>query len=137
MPLFPFNLLNYALGLTQIPLAHYVLASFVCMAPGALAYTWLGLCRAGSARREPIDHQLRSDRACSFSPRSRSCRDSFAARAAAGNPSGSRWKSLQAGLETAPTSAVIDVRGRDEFRGPLGHIAGALNLPVGEAVQIA
>jgi rhodanese-related sulfurtransferase len=28
--------------------------------------------------------------------------------------------------------AVIDVRGPDEFTGPLGHIAGALNLPVGE-----
>lgn len=42
VPLFPFNLLNYALGLTRIPLAHYLLATFVCMAPGALAYTWLG-----------------------------------------------------------------------------------------------
>lgn len=42
VPLFPFNLLNYALGLTKIPFAHYVLASFVCMAPGAFAYTWIG-----------------------------------------------------------------------------------------------
>ncbi|ABI56106.1 TVP38/TMEM64 family protein [Alkalilimnicola ehrlichii MLHE-1] len=42
VPLFPFNLLNYALGLTRIPLAHYLIATFVCMAPGALAYTWLG-----------------------------------------------------------------------------------------------
>lgn len=42
VPVFPFNLLNYALGLTRIPLSHYVLASFVCMAPGALAYSWLG-----------------------------------------------------------------------------------------------
>ena len=28
--------------------------------------------------------------------------------------------------------SVIDVRGPDEFRGPLGHIAGARNLPVDE-----
>jgi len=42
VPLFPFNLLNYALGLTQIPLTQYVLASLVCMAPGTLAYAWLG-----------------------------------------------------------------------------------------------
>lgn len=42
VPLFPFNLSNYALGLTRIPLAHYGLASLVCMAPGSVAYTWLG-----------------------------------------------------------------------------------------------
>lgn len=42
VPLFPFNLLNYALGLTRIPLVHYTLATAVCMAPGALAYTYLG-----------------------------------------------------------------------------------------------
>jgi uncharacterized membrane protein YdjX (TVP38/TMEM64 family) len=42
VPLFPFNLLNYALGLTRIPLLPYVLASLVFMLPGAFAYTWLG-----------------------------------------------------------------------------------------------
>lgn len=42
VPLFPFNLLNYALGLTRIRLRDYVLASLVCMAPGTIAYTYLG-----------------------------------------------------------------------------------------------
>lgn len=42
VPVFPFNLLNYALGLTRIPLAAYVVTSFICMAPGTLAFTWLG-----------------------------------------------------------------------------------------------
>jgi len=42
VPLFPFNLLNYALGLTRIPALHYVVASFICMAPGAFAYAWIG-----------------------------------------------------------------------------------------------
>ena len=42
VPLFPFNLLNYALGLTRIPLAHYVVASLICMAPGTIAFTYLG-----------------------------------------------------------------------------------------------
>jgi uncharacterized membrane protein YdjX (TVP38/TMEM64 family) len=42
VPLFPFNLVNYALGLTRIRLGEYVLASVVCMIPGALAYTYLG-----------------------------------------------------------------------------------------------
>jgi uncharacterized membrane protein YdjX (TVP38/TMEM64 family) len=42
VPLVPFNLLNYALGLTGISLGAYVLTSVVCMLPGAMAYTWLG-----------------------------------------------------------------------------------------------
>ena len=42
VPLFPFNLLNYALGLTRIALPHYVIASFIFMLPGTFAYTWLG-----------------------------------------------------------------------------------------------
>ncbi|MBF0341725.1 MAG: TVP38/TMEM64 family protein [Magnetococcales bacterium] len=42
VPVFPFNLLNYALGLTRIRFDHYLITSFVCMAPGGLAYAWLG-----------------------------------------------------------------------------------------------
>lgn len=42
VPLFPFSLSNYALGLTRIPLSHYLLATAVCMLPGTAAYTWLG-----------------------------------------------------------------------------------------------
>ena len=42
VPLFPFNLLNYALGLTRIKFSHYSLATFIFMFPGAVAYTYLG-----------------------------------------------------------------------------------------------
>lgn len=42
VPLFPFNLLNYALGLTKIKLSHYSVATYVCMLPGAMAYTYIG-----------------------------------------------------------------------------------------------
>ena len=42
VPLFPFNLLNYALGLTRIPLITYVVTSFIFIAPGGAAYTYLG-----------------------------------------------------------------------------------------------
>jgi uncharacterized membrane protein YdjX (TVP38/TMEM64 family) len=42
VPLFPFNLLNYALGLTKIRLSHYVITTFIFMAPGGAAYTYLG-----------------------------------------------------------------------------------------------
>ena len=42
VPLFPFNVLNYAFGLTKIRFFHYVVASFFCMLPGAAAYTFIG-----------------------------------------------------------------------------------------------
>lgn len=42
VPLFPFNLLNYALGLTRIRFPVYVLTTLVCMAPGTVAFTYLG-----------------------------------------------------------------------------------------------
>jgi len=40
-PAFPFNLLNYALGLTQVRLVDYVVAS-LGMIPGTLLYVYLG-----------------------------------------------------------------------------------------------
>lgn len=42
VPIFPFNLLNYALGLTNIRLSHYIITSFIFMAPSGAAYTYLG-----------------------------------------------------------------------------------------------
>jgi uncharacterized membrane protein YdjX (TVP38/TMEM64 family) len=41
-PLFPFNLLNYALGLTRVRPGDYVLASVLGMFPGTLLYVYLG-----------------------------------------------------------------------------------------------
>ncbi|MBI5893318.1 MAG: TVP38/TMEM64 family protein [Deltaproteobacteria bacterium] len=38
IPIFPFNLLNYAFGLTKIKFSHYVIASFFCMLPATAAY---------------------------------------------------------------------------------------------------
>jgi uncharacterized membrane protein YdjX (TVP38/TMEM64 family) len=38
VPLFPFNLLNYAFGLTPIRFLPYVLTSFVCMLPACIAF---------------------------------------------------------------------------------------------------
>src|SRR5713101_2899343 len=42
VPVIPYNLLNYALGLTRIGLVPYVLASFVFMAPAAAVYVYAG-----------------------------------------------------------------------------------------------
>jgi uncharacterized membrane protein YdjX (TVP38/TMEM64 family) len=41
-PLFPFNLLNYGLGVTRVPLLPYLLGSAVGMLPGTLLYVYLG-----------------------------------------------------------------------------------------------
>jgi uncharacterized membrane protein YdjX (TVP38/TMEM64 family) len=41
-PVFPFNFLNYALGLTGVRFWPYVLASWIGMLPGTIAYVLLG-----------------------------------------------------------------------------------------------
>ncbi|MEW5305301.1 MAG: hypothetical protein WDW38_005658 [Sanguina aurantia] len=41
-PLFPFNILNYALGLTTVGFWSYVFASWLGMLPGTFAYVYLG-----------------------------------------------------------------------------------------------
>ncbi len=41
-PIFPFNLLNYALGLTRVRLRDYILASLLGMLPGTFLYVYLG-----------------------------------------------------------------------------------------------
>ncbi len=41
-PVFPFNLLNYAFGLTRVSLNQYVLASWIGMMPGTIMYVYLG-----------------------------------------------------------------------------------------------
>jgi len=127
VPLFPFNLLNYALGLTRIPLSHYLLASLICMAPGTLAYTWLGYAgREAMAGNESAIHYgliaLALLAAVAFLPR-------LIRRLRTGQPQWIEAEELASRLKNADDITIIDVRGPDEFRGPLGHLGGALNLP--------
>ncbi len=130
VPLFPFNLTNYALGLTRIRLLSYVVTSFICMAPGAIAYTWLGHAGRGALAGDAsaIRYGLIAVgllAAIAFVPRLvRRLRGDAAI----------RW--IETGavtdrpLENGVT--VIDVRSPEEFTGPLGHIETALNIPLGE-----
>ncbi len=43
VPIFPYNVLNYLLGLTHIPFVHYLLATIVFMMPSTFIYTWIGV----------------------------------------------------------------------------------------------
>jgi len=49
-PVFPFNLLNYAFGLTQVSLRDYVLASWIGMIPGGVMYVYIGSLSGDVAR---------------------------------------------------------------------------------------
>jgi uncharacterized membrane protein YdjX (TVP38/TMEM64 family) len=41
-PIFPFNLLNYAFGLTRVRFRSYALASWIGMLPGTIMYVYIG-----------------------------------------------------------------------------------------------
>ena len=126
VPLFPFSLLNYALGLTRIKLIHYVIASYVCMLPGAIAYTYLGY-----ASREAITGSegtiqkallaLALLAVIAFLPR-------LIGRIRRG-PSLS-IDSLKQKLYQDRDLLLLDVRTAEEFTGDQGHIANATNIPV-------
>jgi uncharacterized membrane protein YdjX (TVP38/TMEM64 family) len=42
VPIFPYTVMNYLLGVTRIPFHRYMLATVVFMAPSTVAYTWIG-----------------------------------------------------------------------------------------------
>lgn len=42
-PLSPFNLVNFLFGLTTVPVTAYGLGTLIGIAPGTVAYTWLGV----------------------------------------------------------------------------------------------
>jgi rhodanese-related sulfurtransferase len=60
----------------------------------------------------------------------------FFARLFGGSPSGEpAWiepAELKRRLAAGEPPLLLDVRGPEEFAGPLGHIAGAVNLPLAE-----
>ena len=126
VPLFPFNLLNYALGLTRIPFLHYLAATLVFMLPGALAYTYLGFAgREAVAGSEGLIQKgliaLALLAAVAFLP-------SLVARLRQ-RPS-ITIEELKRRLEARAGLLVLDVRTPADFVGEQGHIRGALNLPL-------
>jgi len=53
LPIFPFNVINYASGLTPIKYRDYAIASFLGMLPGTLVYVYLAA-SAADIRNNPI-----------------------------------------------------------------------------------
>jgi rhodanese-related sulfurtransferase len=106
------------------------MASFTCMAPGAIAYSWLGhagreaLAGDASAIRYGL-MALRLLAAIAFLPRLiRRLRKGATSRWIATNELASRL--------TGDAVTIVDVRSPEEFTGPLGHIVTALNVPLGD-----
>ena len=55
-PIFRFNLLNYAFGLTRVRLRDYVLASWIGTLPGTILYVYIGsLAQAGARHTTPAE----------------------------------------------------------------------------------
>ena len=127
VPLFPFNLLNYALGLTKIRLLHYLIASYVFMLPGTIAYTYLGYAGreaigGGEGLIQKILIALALLAVVAFLPR------------------------VISNIRRGPTidiaelkrridsngTLVLDVRTAEDFIGEQGHIDSAVNIAVEE-----
>jgi rhodanese-related sulfurtransferase len=118
------------LAVLDARLSAYVMTSFICMAPGAIAYTWLG-----HAGREAHTGDITAIRyglmalgllaTIGFVPRMvRRMR----------NGATSQWiatDELASRLESDAIT-IIEVRSPEEFAGPLGQIETALNIPLGE-----
>jgi uncharacterized membrane protein YdjX (TVP38/TMEM64 family)/rhodanese-related sulfurtransferase len=126
VPVFPFNLLNYALGLTRIPFPAYLLASATCMLPGALAYTWLGYAgREAAAGGEGLIQKgliaLALLAALAFLPR-------LVARLR--QQTWLQVEEVKRRLETGEPLLILDVRTAADFEGAESHLPGALNLPL-------
>jgi uncharacterized membrane protein YdjX (TVP38/TMEM64 family)/rhodanese-related sulfurtransferase len=130
VPLVPFNLLNYALGLTRIRLVEYAIATAVCMAPGAAGYAWLGYAgrEAAAGNSRGLSYGLLGLALLALVillPR-------LVRRLRIGAAGWISTAELRRRLDAGAAIAVVDVRDRDEFAGPLGHIPGARNLPLGD-----
>ena len=126
VPLFPFNLLNYALGLTRIGFLPYLLATLVFMLPGALAYTYLGFAgREAVAGSEGLIHNaliaLALLAAVAFLPRLVTRLRQRPMLAVEG---------LKERLDAGDDILVLDVRTPVDFVGAQGHLAEAVNIPL-------
>jgi hypothetical protein len=128
VPVFPFNLLNYALGLSRLSIRTFAVTSWITMAPGALAYAYLG-----AAGREAVSGGPALVRTGVLAL-------TLLAAVAVLPALIRHWRRLgrltphqvYTLLSQDALPLVIDVRSPEEFAGELGHIDGAVLLPLPE-----
>lgn len=128
VPLFPFNLLNYALGLTRIRLLDYIVASYLCMLPGAIAYTYLGYAgREALAGSEDLLQKgliaIALLASVAFLPR--------LIRRFKQTPR-LNLDELTQRLNNNEALLLLDVRTAKDYHGELGHLPTSHNIPLEE-----
>lgn len=131
VPLFPFNLLNYALGLTRISFSQYSIATYICMLPGAIAYTYLGYAgkeaiAGGEGMIQKILLAIALLAVVGFLPRLIAMLRRKPMVSA---------QQLKQRLDAGEKLLLLDVRPEDGYHGELGHIAEATHIPLNELPQ--
>ena len=131
VPLFPFNLLNYGLGLTKIKFSHYSIATYIFMLPGAIAYTYLGYigkeaATGGEGLIQKAMLALALLGLVAFLPRIiGSIRKGAMLNIA----------NLKQRMDEGEDILLLDVRTAEDYDGEQGHIAGSTLLPLEELEQ--
>jgi len=128
VPLFPFNILNYALGLSKINIFQYIVATYIFMLPGAIAYTYIGYVgREAAAGGEDLIQKIMIALAllaiAAFLP-------GFIKKMR-GGPTIS-IDELKYKIDHNEDCQVLDVRKPEDYAGEQGHIAGSKNIALEE-----
>ncbi len=131
VPLFPFNLLNYGLGLTKIKFSHYSIATYIFMLPGAIAYTYLGYigkeaATGGEGLIQKAMLALALLGLVAFLPRIIGSVRKGAMLSIS---------NLKQRLDEGEDILLLDVRTPEDYDGEQGHIAGSTLLPLEQLEQ--
>ncbi|PCJ85441.1 MAG: sulfurtransferase [Thiotrichaceae bacterium] len=131
VPLFPFNLLNYGLGLTKIKFSHYSVATYIFMLPGAMAYTYLGYIgkEAATGGEDLIQKTMLALALFGLV--------AFLPRLIGSVRKGDMLSitNLKQRLDADEDLLLLDVRTAEDYDGEQGHIAGSMLLPLEQLEQ--
>jgi len=131
VPLFPFNVLNYALGLTKIKFSHYSIATYIFMLPGAIAYTYLGYVgreavAGGDGLIQKIMLAIALLALVAFLP-------SLIGRLRRGPMM--EVEALKQKMDAKEDVLLLDVRSAADYVGEQGHVKDSVLIPVEELEQ--